>query len=455
MFSDTPPLQMVPDPSGTTVAAEPSDSSWDPSLSTVSLSLSPTLQPSVLLSSDFTLSGTTPGLSRSFSVGFEDSRYATGSTLESFFLEVSGDGFPLASEVDPMCGCSLEPSASSSWLHASPHVPLPSSAWDSASLDLYSSVGFPSASVVGIDLLHSLSVVGSDGLSLDQPLTSHSAISPSSSSLHSHILQVTHSDLPVSVAATASGVRDPWFSASDGNSALQTSALPSSPTASPFTPTPEGQALDTSSSASGSALFPDSQEGVDQEWDRVQTSASGESAFPYSTKVTNTIPPSTTTESGQTPDDLDDRSSAFYFESESGSAITSELGGTATPTIPAVTSASPWSLGGEEESGSGQGESPSDNETSSDFSISEHTERESEEEEPVAGKKAVRVGKKTYYTCKMPRDQEVLDIKKMTNPPSINNKTTFHFFISVWESKSEKIHACKVKRHPLQSPNRT
>uniref|UniRef100_UPI0037E701E9 receptor-type tyrosine-protein phosphatase zeta isoform X2 n=1 Tax=Semicossyphus pulcher TaxID=241346 RepID=UPI0037E701E9 len=184
--------------------------------------------------------------------------------------------------------------------------------------------------------------------------------------------------------ATASGVKDPWFSASDGNSVLQISALPSSPTASPFTPTPEGQALDASSSASGSALFPDSQEGVDQEWDRAQTSASGESAFPHSTKVTDTIPSSMTPESGQSPDDLDDRSSAFYFESESGSASTSEVAGTAAPSIPDVTSASPWSLGGEEESGSGQGESLYDNETSSDFSISERTERESEEEEPVA-----------------------------------------------------------------------
>ncbi|XP_038561936.1 receptor-type tyrosine-protein phosphatase zeta isoform X1 [Micropterus salmoides] len=384
VFNDTPPLQTVPDASGTTVDAEPSESSWDLSLSTVSLSLSPTLQPSVLLSSDFTLSSTTPGLSHVFSVGYEDSRYATGSKIESFLPEISGDGFPLASDVDPMCGCSLEPSASSSWLHASPHVPLPSSAWDSASLDLYSSVGFPSASGVGIDdLLHSLSVLGSDGLSLDQPLLSHSTVSSSSSSSHSRLLQVTHSDLPVSVAATASGVRNPWFSASDGNSALQPSALPSSLTASPFTPTPDGQVLDPSSSASGSALFSDSQEGVDQEWDRVQTSGSGESAFAYSTKVANTIPP-TTSGSGQTPDDLDEHSTAFYFESASGSDVASEVGGTAKPTISAVTSAPPWSLGREEESGSGQGESLYDNETSSDFSIPERTERESEEEEPVA-----------------------------------------------------------------------
>ncbi|XP_067446997.1 receptor-type tyrosine-protein phosphatase zeta isoform X3 [Thunnus thynnus] len=182
--------------------------------------------------------------------------------------------------------------------------------------------------------------------------------------------------------ATTSGVRDPWFSASDGNSALQTSTLPSSPTTTTFTPTPEMQMLDTSSGASSSVLFTDYQEGIDQEWDRAQTSASGENALPYSTKVTNTVSPSTTSGSGQTPDDLEERSSAFYFENESGS--TSEVGGNAAPTIPAVASTSPWSLGGEEESGSGQGESLYDNETSSDFSISERTERESEEEEPVA-----------------------------------------------------------------------
>uniref|UniRef100_A0A665TNU8 protein-tyrosine-phosphatase n=1 Tax=Echeneis naucrates TaxID=173247 RepID=A0A665TNU8_ECHNA len=215
-------------------------------------------------------------------------------------------------------------------------------------------------------------------------LLSHSDISPSSSSLSSHLLHATHSDLHISVAPTASGVRESWFLASDGNSALHTSATPSSPAASPFTLTPEVQVSDTSSSASGSALFPDSQEGVDQEWDRAQTSASGESILPYSTKISNTVPPFMTSASGQTPDDLDERSSSFYFESESGSASPSEGGSTAAPVTPALTSASPWQLGVEEESGSGQGESLYDNETSSDFSISERMERESEEEDQVA-----------------------------------------------------------------------
>ncbi|XP_069018224.1 receptor-type tyrosine-protein phosphatase zeta isoform X3 [Embiotoca jacksoni] len=184
--------------------------------------------------------------------------------------------------------------------------------------------------------------------------------------------------------ATVSTVLDSWFSASDGNTTFQTSALPTSPTASPFAPTPERHMLDSSNSASGSALFPDSRERIDEEWDRVQTSASEESVLHGSTKVISTASPSTTLEAGQIPDDLDEHSSAFYFESGSGSASTSEVGGTTTPTISVVTSASPWSLGGEEESGSGQGEGLYDNETSSDFSISERTERESEEEEPVA-----------------------------------------------------------------------
>ncbi|XP_062246601.1 receptor-type tyrosine-protein phosphatase zeta isoform X1 [Platichthys flesus] len=383
VFRHTTPIQTIPDLSITTVAAEPSESSWELSLSTVSLSLSPTLQPSILLSSDFTLSGATPGLSHSFSTGFEDSRYAKGSTIESFLPEVSGDGFSLGSDMVTMCGCSMEPSASLSWLSPSSHVPLPSSAWDSASLDLYSSVGHPSASGVGRDNHRSVSVAGSDGLLLDKPLFSHGGILPSLSLLQSHLLQATHSDLPVSVAATTSGVRDSWFLASDRDSDLHTSALPSSPTANPFTPTPEGQALDTSSSASGSALFSDSQEGIDQEWDRVQISASGESALPISTEIANTVPPSTTSASGQTPDDLEERSSAFYFDSESGSAVTPEVGSTASSTTPAESLASPWPLSGEEESGSGQGEGLYDNETSSDFSIPERTERESEEEEPI------------------------------------------------------------------------
>ncbi|KAM6937925.1 receptor-type tyrosine-protein phosphatase zeta [Xenentodon cancila] len=379
-FSDAPLFQTVLDPSGTTDAAEIPES-WDLSSLEISLSLSPTLLPSVLLSSDFTHSAATPGLTTSVSDGVKDSRYVKGSTIESVFPEFTGDALLLSSDVDTMCTCSMELSASSSWLHASPHVPLPSSAWDSSGSELYSSVGHHSSSGVGTDsLLPSLSEVGSDGLSLDQLLFSYNAISPSLSS-QTLFMQSTHSDQHISVAATASTILDSWLSTSEKNPSFQASPLPSSPTASPFAPTPEGQVIDSSSSASGSALFPDSQEGLDQVLDRVHTSSSGESILPYSTKVISTAPPFTT--SDPTQDDLEEHSSAFYFESGSGSAITPEVGGTESPALSEVTSASAWSLVGAEESGSGQAESLYDNETSSDFSISERTERGSEEEEPV------------------------------------------------------------------------
>lgn len=385
VFSDTPALQTVLEPTATAVTAEIPESSWDLSLSEISLSLSPTLLPSVVLSRDITYSDSTLGLSASFSDVLKDLRYAKGSTVESVLPEFSGDTFPLASDVDIMCACSMELSVSSSWLHASPHAPLPSSAWDySSTSELYSSVGHHSASSADTGSpLPSLSVAGSGGLSLDQPL-----FSPSLSSQYQFIPS-TNSDLHVSVAATAStSTMDSWLSA-ERNTVVQASSLPPSPTASPLAPASEGQVIDSSSSASGSALFPDSQEGLDQDWDRVQTSASGESVLSLSTTVSSTAPPFTTSDPGQSQDDLDDRSSAFYFESGSGSGsvITPEVGGSAAPDVSEVTSASAWSLGGAEESGSGQGESLYDNETSSDFSISERTERGSEEEEAVAGKK--------------------------------------------------------------------
>ncbi|XP_061628476.1 receptor-type tyrosine-protein phosphatase zeta isoform X6 [Phyllopteryx taeniolatus] len=114
---------------------------------------------------------------------------------------------------------------------------------------------------------------------------------------------------------------------------------------------------------------------VDQERDGVRVSASGENTLPLSTE-----PPSTTLESGQTPEDSGDRSSAFYFDSESGSAAGSGRAGTAPPRGSAVPSPTP-----PEESGSGQAENLYDNDNSSDFSIPERTQRESEKEEyPVA-----------------------------------------------------------------------
>ncbi|XP_029697274.1 receptor-type tyrosine-protein phosphatase zeta isoform X2 [Takifugu rubripes] len=368
-LGDTPPLQTMPYPSGTEFPDKFPGSSGDLSLSTPSLS--PTLQPSVLVSSVFPFFGTTLGSSHFSSVGFEESKYASGSKVESFFPDTGSGRFRLATDLDPVCGCSLESSGSSFWLHASPHVPLPSTVWDSVSLALYSSI--TSGSSVSIDsFLHSESMLGSGGLSLDQDLLSHSTDTPSFPFTLSQISQGASTNLPLSVSAPLPAVSRSWLTSSD----LQTSAPPLSASATPFPLTPEEQTLDIGSGASGSAIVPDSQESVDQEWDRIQVSGgSGGSKYPLST---NTVPPPTTYQSTQSPHN--EHSSAFYFESESGSAT--EVGDAAMPALPAVSAVSPWSLGTERQSGSGQGESLYDNETPSDFSISEHRERE--EEEPVA-----------------------------------------------------------------------
>lgn len=305
---------------------EPSAVALDP------VSSPPALHSSVLLHpGDLTFSSVSLGSSHSLSVGFEDWRYATGIHLESLLPEElllpGADPPPASADMDPLCTCSLQPSVSMSW----PRDPA-------------SSYPYPSASGV----TPSGSVLVSQVLVLDEPPLS---VSPSASS-------AARGDHPVSVSATASTVAQSWFS----------TALPNSGAV--------AQTLDPGSSdASGSAL-----EGVDQD----QGSASGElPSFPYSTDVPDVVSISSSTSgSGQSPDDLEEHSSAFYFESESGSTSPSE----ATPTM--VTSASSWLLGGDEESGSGQGDALFDNETSSDFSLSERTDRESQredEEEPVAG----------------------------------------------------------------------
>ncbi|XP_049578289.1 receptor-type tyrosine-protein phosphatase zeta isoform X9 [Syngnathus scovelli] len=118
-----------------------------------------------------------------------------------------------------------------------------------------------------------------------------------------------------------------------------------------------------------------SESDVDQERDGIPPSASGESALPRSTD-----PPSATLGSGQTHGDLDDVSSAFFFDGESGSAAGSGRASAASPSVIAV----PAPIF-PEDSGSGQAENPLDGDGSSDFSIPERTQSESEkEEEPVA-----------------------------------------------------------------------
>ncbi|XP_041693607.1 receptor-type tyrosine-protein phosphatase zeta isoform X2 [Coregonus clupeaformis] len=361
LFSDTPPLQTLPD---TPAERDLSELASRP-LPAASLSL----QPSLLLSSDFSLSRATPGLTDSVSGGLGDSSYATGGVVESSLSGVvdGGAGFTVASNgVESLCTCSLDGSSSSSWLHASAHLPLPTSDWGAASLALYSS---------GSDLDHLIhsSLAGSTNPSGGQPFFSSSSSPP----VPPHPpLSGSHSDLHVSVTATPSRSKDRWVSA------IRTSApsSSSSSTASPVTPTltPDLQTVD--SSASGSTLLGEAQDELDEEWDRVQSSASGEGTLPY---IPTVPPPFTSEVAASTDADNEERSSAFYFESESGSAVATEMAGS-TATVFTVTAAVAWSLGGEEQSGSGQDESPFDNEMSSDFSIPERTERDSEEEEPVA-----------------------------------------------------------------------
>ncbi|XP_015242917.1 PREDICTED: receptor-type tyrosine-protein phosphatase zeta [Cyprinodon variegatus] len=380
VLGKTPPLETVWDLAHSSVSAELSDS-MDVSSSMLSLSFSPSLQPSVLFSRDFTYSVAILGSSEPKTTGFQDSRFAKGSMTESVVPEFSGDGFLLASDMDMVCGCSLETSVPSSWLHTSAHAPLPASAKSSAGLGFYSSlVLLPSSSVEVETFPTSLEGVGFPGLSLDHSLPSHSASSLLLSS--PQLLQPTHSHHRLSVTATFSAATDSDLSAPESSTPSQTSALYFPTNTSPFTQTPEEQVSDFSSSTSGSAFLPDSQEGVDQEWEKGQTSASGVSPLPHLTKVVSSLPPFMTLESGQNPDDVEEHSSAFYFES--GSAIDPEVEGKAAPTASEVTSGSTWPLGGPEDSGSGQAEGLGDNETSSDFSISGRPETDPEEEEPVS-----------------------------------------------------------------------
>uniref|UniRef100_A0AAY5L2X9 protein-tyrosine-phosphatase n=1 Tax=Esox lucius TaxID=8010 RepID=A0AAY5L2X9_ESOLU len=346
---DTPPLPTFPDPSA---ERDPSEQAFSP-LSSASLSL----QPSFLLSSDFSLSGFSPGHSDSGVLG--DFSVATGSVVETSLAGGGCGVFAVAGDAAvSLRTCSLDVSLSSSWLHASPHFPLATSDWGAASLALYS---------LASDLDHKQpSSLGSAALSVGQPVSASSPPLPP--------IPGSYSDLSVSVTATPSSAKDLWVSA------LRTS----SPTASPLTPTltPDLQTVD--SSASGSTPS-EVQEELDEEWDRVQSSVSdsGASKLPYIA----TVAPSIASQADPNGD-TEEHSSAFYFDSESGSAIATEMRGESL-TVSPVTMAAPWSLGGEEESGSGQGESAYDNETSSDFSIPEHTERDSErKEEPVAGKES-------------------------------------------------------------------
>ncbi|KAJ7997665.1 hypothetical protein DPEC_G00214490 [Dallia pectoralis] len=347
-FTDTPPLQIFPDPT-----AQQDQSEHASGL----LSSSPlSLQPSFLLSDHFSMSAfslSDSGILRDFSV-------AVSSVAKTSASGGVGGGSTVASGASDAVGslrtCALDGvSSSSSCLHASHHLPLATSDWEAVSQTLYAL-----ASDVN-DILPSALMAS---VSVGQPVSSSPLPPP---------LPGSYSDLSVSVTATPSGAKDLWVSA------LRTS----SPTASPLTPTltpdltPDPQTVE--SSASGSTPSGDIQEELDEEWDRVQSSASASGADKLPPIAT--VAPSTVSASHA---DAEEHSSAFYFDSESGSAVATETRGE-TLTVSPVTVAAPWSPGREEESGSGPGEGAYDKETSSDFSIPEHTETDSERKEaPVA-----------------------------------------------------------------------
>ncbi|XP_049578282.1 receptor-type tyrosine-protein phosphatase zeta isoform X3 [Syngnathus scovelli] len=242
--------------------------------------------------------------------------YGTESTPDPFPPEMGDGGFS-----DTICGCSLEPSVS--WPHTSPLAPLGTSTLGLGADLLMSSLGGSSFS----------------GAASSGPVLLLSPSSPAPS-----FLPATHSARPVSVAALTTE--------------------PASSARPPSVPTPPASA--------GPGV---SESDVDQERDGIPPSASGESALPRSTD-----PPSATLGSGQTHGDLDDVSSAFFFDGESGSAAGSGRASAASPSVIAV----PAPIF-PEDSGSGQAENPLDGDGSSDFSIPERTQSESEkEEEPVA-----------------------------------------------------------------------
>ncbi|KAM9377166.1 receptor-type tyrosine-protein phosphatase zeta isoform 2-T2 [Pholidichthys leucotaenia] len=243
--------------------------------------------------------------------------------------------------------------------------------------------GTVSAAPGGLPEVHTPTAIGPSSSDLVlRRLTNHSSPHFPSTTTSVLLSSVLLQPIKPRSNATATTVSGSWMSSSDMSTVLHASVPP--PSSTDYPSTPERHGLDSSSGSSGLASTPDSQEGVDQEWDRIQTSTSGENVLPYLNKETRTSNPSVPPESGQSPDDLDDHSSAFYFESGSGSTMTTKAEGKVSPTRSLVTSTPQWSLGMEEDSGSGQSEGLYENETSSDFSISEQTEREPEEEKPVA-----------------------------------------------------------------------
>ncbi|XP_036373566.1 receptor-type tyrosine-protein phosphatase zeta isoform X2 [Megalops cyprinoides] len=392
--SDTLPLQTLPDSSATELSF--SDSAWDglhPSkpLSPVSPPKTFTtsvfhehLQPSLPLSGDHSLTATTASLDDGVQSSVQPVEGASDvvGQVESVLTHSRDDGFLQFSSAIPdlapdSCSCVLTdlPSLvfSRDSVHASLHLLQPSASSGappggdgiSGSLSDFGSVVdlHPSLSP-GAGAFRSASASPPGGVDTDANTAflsvDHSL--PLGVPLHSPLDHL--SDLYVSVTATTASTQSPvpFFSWA---TPLQPPAL--SPTASPDagSTSPLSQDGQVDSSASGSALYVESLDDLDQEWDRGQTVApeAGSLSYALTTSPTARAPPDIT------PSDVDEdggeRSSSFYFENEKGT----DSAGAGTRSVGTLG-------GGEEESGSG---SLYDNETSSDFSIPDYVDRESEE----------------------------------------------------------------------------
>ncbi|KAI1888438.1 hypothetical protein AGOR_G00185140 [Albula goreensis] len=394
--SDALPLQTLPDSSATVLSLSGSD--WDvlhPSRPLSTLSPPKTfstsvfqqhLQTSLPLSSNCCPMGVTAlfgGQGSSLVVG--DATAMVGE-LESVATESRGGGFPQFTSAIPeltpaSCTCVLTDLPSHVFsrisVHASLHPLQPSSSpgappggagssdslgESGSELDLHPSlslgVGASPSSIASFPSdtdTDTESAILSVGLSLSPGTPAHSPADPMS-------------DVYVSVTATATSTQSPvpsfgWAAP------LDPPAL--SPTASPDAGSTPSLSQDgqVDSSASGSTLYVESLDDIDQDWDMGQTvapEAGGTLSFALAASPTPSAPLDEATAS-----DLDDssgggHSSSFYFENENGTDITVTVETNGLGTLG----------GGEEESGSG---SLYDNETSSDFSISEYAERDSED----------------------------------------------------------------------------
>ncbi|XP_072527578.1 receptor-type tyrosine-protein phosphatase zeta isoform X2 [Salminus brasiliensis] len=324
--SGTLPLQTLPDSVDSVLSEWSEHTHFSKPLSSVS-----SLQPSLALSSVFSLVTDTPDFSSSLSGTVGDSGFLVKLAESSAVaLTVSQDG-------DGPCARCL----SSTSLHAAPLFSKPSSSWEHISGDLSSLVDFHSflsSSSMGTPTVCS---AADWELCAEAPSLSSTE---SSSDLHFSITATTGAIIYTESVSTPMESPTLWPTFSQETA----SSIP--------THSAEGP---VESSASGWV--------VDQDWG--QSSASGDWS---SVPSTSTVVPTEAL-----PEEMEEEhSSSFYFENESLMEIET------TPNSPALLPSPPWPLGGVEED-SGSGESLTDNETSSDFSIPERADRDPEEE-PVA-----------------------------------------------------------------------